>query len=883
MPKFKIETLDINFEYQEKLLKSVEQGIKETKRKLNDTEIMITLEPNKSDAQEWQRWEKALDNVIHRPTNLNFPNLSRMKKEHEMKKLSQLEATRRSKMASRDAAALQAQRVMAKQAQNMQKKIIEGKCKFGSSIEGEQIGVVSHYKGTNTYEVSGKRVLRRKDGRNHMVDPENPDLPPWIGPMYYFDAQESHLEQSKKSARYFQLPFESKREKQRSSAIIERENITRRRHELRSAAVEHREHHGDAHIEDDGHYHSTLNGGSSRTFHRTFADVKASIEREDRGEEDPDWEEVYSPSRDDHSLSSRKSSSRRLLKDDSAVFSAVGGSTNQSSYVTPAESLQPSAINTARQPSLHVTYSQQLVDDNILSGTTSPPRNGTAIASAKPAPAALTSSASVGSFATSLASSSTATTKRSDARSKSIGMDPHLAQQRHRVVLDPLLTHHAYALKILQSDPSVQQAASYGQQATLNPHLQLYQQQRRLPNRCKDYTFHALTNQKPLVLDNFNIENSIASVAQRMQQQQQQQQQQQSTATTLSAATELNPSLSGPNSRTGTANASMGTSQLKYSSDIFKKPTVEYRTADELWKEAKVKFNASHLVPDPFGNVGGATTNTTATNGNGGGNSPNRNTRGSVSVPRRRRYDSITPILREGSEAAESMELTMQLLTSSRATTAHRSSRPYGMLASLDLFSASQQQPPGSFSPLSKPTSPEGGAGGAMGVAAPLSRGHTPLPRHMSPPRSSPLRETSNGNASETEFGDELPPMDDFPMSSAELLASTSPVGDLIDDFMTSHHVYRSHDFNAFSSKRRERKPLDTNRTGQMKSRYRSKARGMSPSKSASNGDDTWDAASVLQEIENMKGLLLEEDPAEVYPALIEANLDRDIDHIVLR
>jgi hypothetical protein len=145
------------------------------------------------------------------------------------------------------------------------------------------------------------------------------------------------------------------------------------------------------------------------------------------------------------------------------------------------------------------------------------------------------------------------------------------------------------------------------------------------------------------------------------------------------------------------------------------------------------------------------------------------------------------------------------------------------------------------------------------------------------------LRETSNGGASENEFGEELPPMDDFPMSSTELLASTSPVGHLIDDFMTSHHVHRSRDFNAFSSKRRERKPLDTNRTGQMKSRYRSKARGMSPSKSASNGDDTWDAASVLQEIENMKGLLLEEDPAEVYPALIEANRDRDIDHIVLR
>jgi hypothetical protein len=742
----------------------------------------------------------------------------------------------------------------------MQQKILEGKCKFGSSMEGEQIGVVEHYRGANTYEINGKRVLRRKDGRNHMVDPENTDMPPWMGPMYYFDGEQAHAHASV-SGRFYQLPFEASNGSHPSLAVKDRVNITRRRGELRSAAASlirqlHDLTPGPNKDPDQAHHAS---------LHKSFADIKASIERADNGEEDPDWEEVFSVDNDStqhHHYDSHDEHSVRSINSDV-----------DSSRVPIHFSRTPSvhSWDQTDNPRRGMVLSQSGNEDGQLRPHLAKHRV-TVLSATQPIPS---SAASIASSSTAATASTKGSLKRKNAKETNKGLlDPHLQASRHRVVLDPLLSHHSYALKILQSDPSVQHAVSYGQEATLNPHLQLYQQRKHQPNRTKDFTFHALAHQTPLVLDNFNIENSIASVAEQMQEQQKQLQLQPEVPI---MPPDLPFSGSGTPSRIGTANngannGANGPTLLKYSSDIFKKPAVEYRSAEELWKEAKVQFNASHLVPDPFSaakaQTAASATNRVVgsaaalTNNNSNNNSKNNNITSHPSSALGMRSSAKEPVVTLGPEATQSMELTLQLLTSSRATSAHNSSnRPYGLLASLDLYSTSK-------------------TAGSPDVRAPSS-GSSSLPRHMSPPRSSPLRPPHNDNNSNA-LDLLIPTIDHFPISAKDMLSSAEPIRQVVADFMTTHDVHCSRDLTAYSSKRRERKPLDTNRTGQTKSRYRSKVRAMSPSRDCAGDAMHGDAASVLEELAEMKGLLLDIDAATVYPALIEANMDRDIDNIVL-
>lgn len=126
------------------------------------------------------------------------------------------------------------------------------------------------------------------------------------------------------------------------------------------------------------------------------------------------------------------------------------------------------------------------------------------------------------------------------------------------LVVDPLQTHHAYALKILSTEQTM-----------------------RHQRKGKDYTLNALVNQVPLEFHTCDLEPVDAAA--------------------LPVEALPVPAVD--------AEAILTIKQqpipkLKYSSEVFRIKKVPYRSAEQLAKERKMKIRAEHLVPDPFSRAG---------------------------------------------------------------------------------------------------------------------------------------------------------------------------------------------------------------------------------------------------------------------------------------
>lgn len=885
MPRYKIEQLDVNFDYQEKLLKSLEVGIKDTKKKLNDTEIMITLEPNKKDMAEWGRWDKTITEIMSRKPNLTFPNLTQMKKEQEMKRHNEIDPSRRSRLKSRESYSRQAQRVMERQTHNMQKKILEGKCKFGGSVVGEVIGTVEKYRGSS-YDEGGKRILRRKDGRNHFTDPADSSVPPWMGPMYYFDSlQDSPAAKDKypKSDRFYKMPFEAlPRGKVRSTAVVDREHTTRRRLELRTAASNSSSPDGAVRERSNSPISTSTWGGlRPRNFEELIARIKdddVDVDDDHASWDDAKWEKFIS--------SEVPTTAVDDGDDQNDNFSQLSGSQHSRGGSFEAfRSLSPPPQENAifdQNASQHFRESAMSPAANGDSGPLSPSmkeilknRRTTDYELGTRHPHVIQQydqrKIAAGIMATDDVSISTNTvTTISDTSSTKQRASALLAQRqqenfrsRHNVSLDPLVTQHAFELKLLQTDTVVQQ---------LRPLPSHLQQQKKegsgLYHRNKDYTYKALAGQKPLIMDNFPVENSVENVVKHLQLQQQQPQNGPAAANTQALllilgasnnATTVASAMTGsvPSSASATAGPHRrGSMGLKYSSDIFKKPTADYRSADVLVTESKVVFNASHLVPDPFASssvpTGGAVTNSAATAASNGGSGAVPGTAsGSMLGSKSASRPGTTAVSAKVGTPGEVVPSTL-LTKTIVLPPPRRSMRPYGHLAklalqqSLDKSSVSNQ----TFS-LSRPTTAPAPTDSDV-VASPTGK--------LSPSLSLPAIVSAS-----------VPGLSPGLTASAkEIVDGEAPVDQLLDSWCAEHGVYRSHDLNKYSQKRRLRKKLDTNYHNQRKHRQ-------------DVDNDTWDTSSQLSLKMQLNGLLLDEDPAETHPDLIAANRDRDIDHIVLR
>ncbi len=111
---------------------------------------MLSLEPPKHDALEWNKWDETITDMLNCKSVLVFPNLSQMKKESEMKKIAEREVKLRKRLQSREAWNRQAQIILEKQTHSMQQKVLHGKGKFGGSIIGEVLKHIPNYHGCNT-------------------------------------------------------------------------------------------------------------------------------------------------------------------------------------------------------------------------------------------------------------------------------------------------------------------------------------------------------------------------------------------------------------------------------------------------------------------------------------------------------------------------------------------------------------------------------------------------------------------------------------------------------------------------------------------------------------------------------------------------------------
>lgn len=141
-------SLDVNLEYHEKLLNAVGSGIQATKKKIQESELLLNLEPPEYEPELVKEWKDSVDTMFKNKQKLTFPTLGQMKNEHEIKRLIRLETRNKQRAISREEWGRRANRIMQNQAKHAREKVqAVNKGPFGSSIKGEVIRVINDYQG----------------------------------------------------------------------------------------------------------------------------------------------------------------------------------------------------------------------------------------------------------------------------------------------------------------------------------------------------------------------------------------------------------------------------------------------------------------------------------------------------------------------------------------------------------------------------------------------------------------------------------------------------------------------------------------------------------------------------------------------------------------
>jgi hypothetical protein len=740
--KLKIENLDVQLDYHEKLLHQAEQGLKETKKKLNDTDLMISLEPPKKEYSEWKRWERTVERIMNRNVNLQMPNLPKMKKEYEMKKLLQLDATLTKETASREAQEKYNDLIRERKTQFQLKpplspdSSLTKKSTFGRSEYGETLKTIPNYQGCNTI-YHGTRELLRKDGTQHLKDDEDRSLPPWFHPQYYDHALDIPSFEQKHDAHY-QLAFRSiSRGQKKSSVLLEREKIQRRKEDLQRTAnyltqLHYFKEHDKLTLDRTQSSSSSQKGRhqpSQQMLSKPFSVQELNVANIDQLQQSATslptisltWKERLQLDQDDANLVDDQSvmsndstlSSNNAVDDDDFQF-LDQQTNNETARRQPSFQFPPLTPSNSH----NISKSQLFSSSNLLNNN----------ASMSSASSTTTNTTTTKTQADSSESSSklqnqwqqlnhlrsvhqlvpnTKANRRNNNKQKAstnASSSEVPFYQPKPVPFDPIISNHIYELKILHSDPqfrreiqhSVQHVHHYQHHAHLqNPtfHSQTHRHHHTAPiekkdqmfyrisrnmnhaleegylprkaihtsehvhKKRKDYTLHALTYQKPLVLATYNAQESVANSA---------------------AATNANTTTSSLKNSSNSSGLA-----IKYSSEIFKKPQVEYRTAEELIKESQVKNFSELLVPDPFNSVPGKGGSGGMTGANRSG-IPSRMTVPSSPATPMTFQDNIgeIPNRPEGNhEETSSPSAISSLKFQSPTEVHHHSQRPYGILA----------------------------------------------------------------------------------------------------------------------------------------------------------------------------------------------------------
>lgn len=186
----------------DKRLKKTGSYIASVKKRVNDTEILLNLEPNdKSDKIELKNWEDKFSIVLSDKEYSKFPSMNDILLEYSEKaaknaadklaakekaKRDEEEAIRRAKFRKLGDPVHINLNQLNPESLNKVKELRKTKYfgetrTFGPSEIGAEVGTIKNYKGLNTIHTK-ERVLIRRDGRKTSFEK---DTPPWMGPGYY--------------------------------------------------------------------------------------------------------------------------------------------------------------------------------------------------------------------------------------------------------------------------------------------------------------------------------------------------------------------------------------------------------------------------------------------------------------------------------------------------------------------------------------------------------------------------------------------------------------------------------------------------------------------------------------------------------------------------
>jgi hypothetical protein len=577
--------VDVGLEFHEKLITKVDKSLKATKFRLHQTELLLNLEPPPDEANHHVDWIATIDDMLSSNHRLHFPNFSSLQKQHEFNQLVKKQSKTHERAQSRQEWNRRAALILAKETQNIQKKVLAGKCTFGSSAKGVPLKTISDYSGKhcltschlllmvflgcNTFDKES-RTLVRKEGRIQPEDREH-NLPDWFCPQYY---DSNKYDPKKKHDNSYQIPFKSpERYPQFSEELINREHVKRRRKEL--AALRNDE------TKQSLSTSNLLMSSKDQTLPRPattannnnngFSNKRVSM-ISDLDEDEYDSEsmvdsvdELEGEGTEEGSSgqSSLNKMNRRLQKLRKSILMENSSTNGDSTASTASYSIDFSESSIGKLLDKYDTAVTRKASEQLMRRRSRSPTQQATRLSMLPLPdqghlKKLQKKQQL----------QEQYEQRKMSQSSSISVPPRNSiYHRPSTVLSPIEAHHSYALKILDgSDPTKQKGW-----------------------KPKDYTLEALKYQKPIEFSTFFIEDTFDDPAALLP------------VTSPAGIANNNPSVattqapstvSHHNSHHSHNSTSSGsTTVLKYSSDVFRlKPGAHYKSSDVLLREMDEKI-----------------------------------------------------------------------------------------------------------------------------------------------------------------------------------------------------------------------------------------------------------------------------------------------------
>jgi hypothetical protein len=572
--------VDVGLEFHEKLITKVDKSLRATKFRLHQTELLLNLEPPPDEANHHVDWIATIDDMLSSNHRLNFPSFSSLQKQHEFNQLVKKQSKTHERAQSRQEWNRRAALILAKETQNIQKKVLAGKCTFGSSAKGVSIKTISDYSGKqlcltscdllligfflgcNTFDKES-RTLVRKEGRIQPEDREH-NLPDWFCPQYY---DSNKYDPKKKHDNSYQIPFKSpERYPQFSEELLNREHVKRRRKEL--AALKNNETKQSLSAsnllmssKDQTLPRPAITANNNNSFPNKRVSMISDLDEDEYDSESmiDSVDELEGEGTEEGSSgqSSLNKMNRRLQKLRKSILMENSSTNGDSTASTASYSIDFSENSIGKLLDKYDTAVTRKASEQLMRRKSRSPTQQATRLSMLPLP----DQRHLKKLQKNQQLQEEQYQQRKMSQSSSISEQPRNSiYHRPSTVLSPIEAHHSYALKILDgSDPTKQKGW-----------------------KPKDYTLEALKYQKPIEFSTFFIEDTFDDPAALL-------------PVTSPVGIANNPSVATTQAPSTVSHHnshhSGSTTVLKYSSDVFRlKPGAHYKSSDVLLREMDEKI-----------------------------------------------------------------------------------------------------------------------------------------------------------------------------------------------------------------------------------------------------------------------------------------------------